>query len=87
MEKLITSYANVFSKGQHHIQLKLDTVPVKQQLRRISFAYQDEAKKDLKAMLENGVIEKSSSEWASPLVIVRKSSGDVRICVAGLQKT
>lgn len=92
LEKLIVSYADVFSEGKrdigkckggvhHHIYLKPDTVPVKQQLRRIPFTYQDEAKKDLKAMLEDGVIEKSSSEWASPLVLVRKSSGDLRICV------
>ena len=32
-------------------------------------------------MLEDGVIERSASEWASPLVIVRKPSGDLRICV------
>ena len=32
-------------------------------------------------MLEDGVIERSTSEWASPLVIVRKLSGDLRICV------
>lgn len=38
-------------------------------------------KSDLKAMLEDGIIEKSNSEWASPLVIVRKPSGDLRICV------
>ena len=32
-------------------------------------------------MLKDGIIEKSCSEWVSPLVIVRKSSGDLRICV------
>ena len=56
-------------------------IPVKQPLRRIPFAYQDEVKADLKAMLEDGIIENSSSQWASPLVIVRKSSGNLRICM------
>ena len=32
-------------------------------------------------MLNEGIIEKSSSEWASSLVLVRKPSGDLRICV------
>ena len=92
LEKLLMSFTEVFSEGkrdigkcrlgvQHSIPLKLNTVAVKQPLRRIPFAYRDEVKKDLKAMIEDGIIEKSSSQWASPLVIVRKSSGDLRICV------
>ena len=63
---------------QHHIPIfQLNNWS----LRRIPFAYRDEVKADLKAMLEDGIIEKSSFQWASPLVIVRKSSGNLRICV------
>ena len=51
---------------KHHIHLKPDTVPVKQPLRRIPFAYQEEVKNDLKNMVKDGIIEKSVSEWASP---------------------
>lgn len=91
-ENLLLSYADVFSKGkrdigkcsagvQHRIPLKAEATPIKQQLRRVPFAYQEGVKSDLKAMLEDGIIEKSNSEWASPLVIVRKPSGDLRICV------
>ena len=32
-------------------------------------------------MLNDDIIEKSSSEWAKPLVLVRKPSGDLKICV------
>ena len=92
LEELIVSYADVFSKGKrdlgtcklgtkHHIHLKPDTMPVKQRACQIPFAYQKEVKTDIKNMLEDGIIEKSCSEWASPLVIVRKSSGNLRICV------
>ena len=92
LEDLLLSYADVFSKGkrdigkytagvQHHIPLKAGATPVKQQLCRVPFSYQEGVKSDLKDMLEDGVIERSTSEWASPLVIVRKPSGDLRIFV------
>jgi hypothetical protein len=51
---------------KHHIHLKPDTVPVKQPLLRIPFAYQEDVKNDLKNMLKDGIIEKSVSERASP---------------------
>ena len=92
LQNLLLSYNDVFSKGkrnigkysagvQHHIPLKTGVTPVKQPLRRVPFTYQEGVKSDLKAMLEDGVIEKSNSKWASPLVIVKKPSGDLRICV------
>ena len=92
LQNLLLSYNDVFSNGkrdigkysagvQHHIPLKTGVTPVKQQLRKVPFAYQEEVKSDLKAMLEDGVIEKPNSEWASSLVIVKKPSGDLRICV------
>ena len=61
--------------------MKAGATPVKQQLPRVPFPYQEGVKSVLKAMLENGIIKKSTSEWASPLVIVRKPLGDLRICV------
>jgi len=90
-EDLLLSYPDVFSRGkrdigkytdgvQHHIPLKAGANPVKQQLCRVPFAYQEGVKSDLKVMLEDGVIERSTSEWASPLVIVWKLSGDLIIC-------
>ena len=36
---------------------------------------------ELKQMSEDGLIEESTSEWSSPLVIVKKKDGSNRICV------
>ncbi|CAB4021071.1 Hypothetical predicted protein [Paramuricea clavata] len=76
LEELILSYSDIVSKNKrdlgkyklgvkHRIHLKQEAVPVKQPLRRIPFGYQEEVRNYLKTMLNNGVIEKSSSEWAN----------------------
>ena len=36
---------------------------------------------ELEEMEKNGIIEKSESEWASPMVIVKKKDGGVHLCV------
>ena len=32
-------------------------------------------------MLEQGIIERSSSPWMAPAVFVRKKTGEIRLCV------
>jgi len=55
--------------------------PVKIPPRRIPAHFRAEVEEQIQAMLQDGIIEESSSPWMSPVVFVRKKIGDVRICV------
>ncbi|CAF0925457.1 unnamed protein product [Brachionus calyciflorus] len=55
--------------------------PIKQPTRRIPYTVRDEVKQQLDDMLASGIIEESDSPSASPIVLVRKSNGSLRICV------
>ncbi|KAL5484320.1 hypothetical protein EMCRGX_G020794 [Ephydatia muelleri] len=41
----------------------------------------DSVKKELAEMERNGIIEPACSEWASPLIVAMKKSGELRLCV------
>ena len=64
----------------HHIRTT-DHSPIRQKPYRIPQAYLEKVMTELEEMERDGIIEKSSSEWASPLVIVKKQDGGLRICV------
>lgn len=55
--------------------------PVRQPARRTPLGFQGEEERHLRAMLEAGVITPSTSEWAAPVVLVRKKDGGVRWCI------
>ncbi len=67
-------------KVKHHIDTG-NNEPIKSRYRRFSPGEQDVANKEIKEMLENNVIQKSKSPWASPIVLVRKADGQIRFCV------
>ena len=65
---------------KHRIDL-IDDLPFKQRHRRISPMMIDEIRKHLEQLLSAGIIRKSKSPWASNVVLVRKKSGKLRMCV------
>ena len=65
---------------EHRIILTTNK-PIRQCPYRIPKAYRDKVKKEIEEMEENDTIRKSKSELASPLVIVPKKDGSLRLCV------
>ena len=55
--------------------------PVRLPLYQFPHAYQDLVEKEIKEMLDAGVIELSSSEWAFLIVLVDKKDGTFRLCI------
>lgn len=83
-------YKELFSgvgllKG-YELKLNIDdsVKPVAQPVRRIPFAVREKVERKLDELLESGIIEEvpeGPTGWVSPLVVVPKPDGDVRICV------
>ena len=60
------------------MQLHIDTgdaPPKKQAVWRMPFAVREEVARQLKKMQATGVIQLSSSPWASPVMMVKKKDG------------
>ena len=87
---LLLTYADVLAssnsdlgrtnKLRHHIDTE-NARPVQQPVRRISPHRREEVKQLLGQMLNHGVVEPSSSPWASPVVLVQKKDGSTRFCI------
>lgn len=64
----------------HDIPL-LDDVPIRQRYRRIPPSDYDDVRAHIRQLLDNQVIRESCSPYASPIVLVRKKDGSLRLCV------
>ena len=87
--KLIEQYPNLFDGigklKNTAVQLHIDKTiqPVAQPARRIPFHTRKKVEQELESLERHGIIEKveGATPWVSPLVIIPKKNGDVRICV------
>jgi hypothetical protein len=89
LERLVGKHAELFAKSPTDLGRtslvchKIDTGdarPVKQAPRRPPMAFAQEEQKIIKQQLDAGVIRKSTSAWASPLVYVKKRRVDPTLC-------
>lgn len=91
LQKLLASYSHVFAKDdempgrtslvEHHIDLYDGARPFKLPSRRFPIHLQSEADKEVRKLLDSGIVEPSNSEFSSPPVLVRKKDGTVRFCI------
>ena len=87
---LIVDYNDVFATSdmdlgeftaiEHRIETD-NATPVKQRMCRTPAVFEEEEEAHVDKMLQAGVIQPSSSDWASAPVLVRKKDGGVRWCV------
>ena len=87
---LFHRYSNIFSRDKndlgftdkvvHHIKTT-DDVPVKQRDRRIPPQAVSEVRNMLTDWIKAGIIKESDSPYASQMVLVKKKSGEIRVCI------
>ncbi|XP_055604188.1 uncharacterized protein K02A2.6-like [Uranotaenia lowii] len=69
------------NKTQIHLHLKPDAVPVFRPKRPVAYAIYNTVDDELDRLERIGIISPVDySDWAAPIVVVRKSNGTIRIC-------
>ena len=87
LANLLRQYQDVLTRipgctnlAQHTIETG-DSRPIQLPPYRLPNAYRDAVRRELEEMQEQGVIEPASSEWAAPIVVVRKKDNSIKLCV------
>ena len=88
IERLLEPYQDMWSgqlgqlkATEHRIELEPGSKPVHQAPYRAGPLQREMEKKEIDNMLEKGVIEPATTDWASPIVFVPKADGSLRFCV------
>uniref|UniRef100_A0A1X7U211 RNA-directed DNA polymerase n=1 Tax=Amphimedon queenslandica TaxID=400682 RepID=A0A1X7U211_AMPQE len=77
---VITSDLGRTTLAEHCIEVE-GASPYRQSPYRIPLGKQEEVRKEIQRMEDMGVIRPTTSDWASPMVIVPKKDGSIRLCV------
>lgn len=90
LQQVLDDYKEVFTEPKglpparscdQTIPLLQGSQPVNQRSYRVPYIQKAEIKKQIKEMLAAGVIQESSSPYASPIILVKKKDGTWRMCV------
>ncbi|EGT45949.1 hypothetical protein CAEBREN_01577 [Caenorhabditis brenneri] len=90
LASLIEEYHDVFSKNAYdlgssttdpvHIYTNTE-VPVRARPYRVPVKYQAELEKHINSLIKSGRITESNTPWTSPIVLVKKKNGSLRVCL------
>ena len=90
LQELVRKYLDVFALSDEElgctdvVKHVIDTgyhSPIRQQPYRVPVVYQEKISQMIAEMQDQGVIRPSFSPWASPVVLVPKKDGKLRLCV------
>lgn len=90
LQALLKQYDDIFAYTPDQlgrcsiVQHKIDTgdhPPIRLRSYRTSPANKEEIEKQVTEMLENDIISPSVSPWSFPVVLVKKSDGNMRFCI------
>ncbi|XP_068207579.1 uncharacterized protein [Palaemon carinicauda] len=87
IKELVREYEDIFTdipgtsnKGEHKIELTSHE-PVRSKPYPVPYGVRASLRKEIKDMLDMGIIQESVSPYASPVVMVKKSDGSNRVCI------
>ena len=87
---LLIAYNDVFAMSKQDVgrtkvlkhSISVGNAPlIRQAPRRMPVYRREEVQKLLQGMLQDDIIQPSNSPWASPIVLVQKKDGSIRMCV------
>lgn len=83
----VREYKHIFTEKpgltnlvEHRIPLT-SSIPVRSKPYAIPYSCRESLKKEVQEMLDMGIIERSNTPYASPVVVVRKRDGSNRVCI------
>lgn len=89
--RFLNEYSDVFAKGEHDtglyngpelVRLNTgDSPPISSPPYRKSHSERKIIQNHIQGLLDKGIIRESTSDWASPVLLVSKPDGGVRLCI------